>query len=245
MLSKKSWEPEGVIQLALWLSASYWLGLVAMNGLFVSHKLSPTQLEFMAVAIGTVSFHLMALFLTYRFLRKEAIGWTEAFGFMTPRLGRALLLALLVAVAATPIAWSLGDLSAKIMKWIHLKPALQAPVEMLQSTASLTVKSLIGLLAIILAPFAEEVLFRGLLYPTLKQHGFPRLALWGTSVFFAASHCNLMTFIPLTFLAVVFALLYQTTGNLLAPIFAHSIFNLVGFVCALTQRLIPSAVPAS
>ena len=49
----------------------------------------------------------------------------------------------------------------------------------------------------LLAPVAEELLFRGILYPAIKQAGFPRLALWGTSLLFAAMHMNLVTFVPL------------------------------------------------
>jgi len=43
------------------------------------------------------------------------------------------------------------------------------------------------------------------LYPWIKQSGFPRLALWGTAILFAAIHFNLATFIPLAALALMLA----------------------------------------
>ncbi|HOB32537.1 MAG TPA: CPBP family intramembrane metalloprotease, partial [Verrucomicrobiota bacterium] len=43
-------------------------------------------------------------------------------------------------------------------------------------------------------------------------------------------HANLKTFIPLTVLALVMTLLYERTGNLLAPIATHATFNAVNFI---------------
>jgi membrane protease YdiL (CAAX protease family) len=106
---------------------------------------------------------------------------------------------------------------------------------MLETAVSLPTKLVIGFLAIVVAPFVEELVFRGLIYPTLKQNGFPRLALWGTSLLFAAIHDNLMILLPLTFLAVVLTLLYEATDNLLAPMLAHSVFNCVNFFWVMTQ----------
>ena len=78
-------------------------------------------------------------------------------------------------------------------------------------------------------PPAEEMLFRGILYPWVKQRGYPRLALFGTSIAFAAIHMNLSIFISLTLLALVLVWLYERTRNLLAPITAHACFNAVNF----------------
>ena len=77
----------------------------------------------------------------------------------------------------------------------------------------------------VLVPPAEESFFRGILYPWIKRAGFPRLALWGTALAFAATHSNLMSFIPLAAFALALTLLYERTGNLLAPIAAHAFFN--------------------
>ena len=92
-----------------------------------------------------------------------------------------------------------------------------------------------GIATIALAPVAEELLFRGILYPTLKQNGHPRLAWVVTSVVFALIHHNLMALLPLTFLAVILTLLYEFTGNLIAPITTHSLFNAVNFYLVLQQ----------
>jgi membrane protease YdiL (CAAX protease family) len=86
-----------------------------------------------------------------------------------------------------------------------------------------------GIAAILIAPAAEEILFRGILYPAIKERGWPRTALIGTSLLFGAIHGHLPSFVALSFLGLVFALLYDRTSNLLAPILAHSTFNAVNF----------------
>jgi hypothetical protein len=73
-------------------------------------------------------------------------------------------------------------------------------------------------------------LFRGILYPAIKQAGFPRIALWSTVLLFAAVHLNAVTFLPLAVLALILTALYERTDNLLAPITAHALFNALNFV---------------
>jgi membrane protease YdiL (CAAX protease family) len=46
----------------------------------------------------------------------------------------------------------------------------------------------------------------------------------------------MVTFVPLTFFAMVLILLYESTDNLLAPIAAHSMFNLANFLLLLFQE---------
>jgi membrane protease YdiL (CAAX protease family) len=241
MLSEKPWRPEQVLQLLVRLFASMLIGMVLVGWLSSSRWLPAAHAKFLTLVIGTLSFHGVALLLTHQFLRAEGMTWEEAFGFHAPRLGRALALAVVVVLAILPIAWSLGQLSARVMNSFHVQPVVQSPVQMLQDSGALPTKLMIGILAIVVAPFVEELVFRGLIYPTLKQNGFPKLALWGTSLLFAMIHNNLMILLPLTFLAVVLTLLYESTDNLLAPIFAHSTFNFVNFFWVVAQPLVSNA----
>jgi membrane protease YdiL (CAAX protease family) len=235
MLSEKPWLPERVLLLLVRLFASMFIGLLLIAWVTSSQWLGASGTKFLTLLIGALSFHVMALVLTHLFLRQHGMGWTEAFGCNSPRPGRALLLALLVTFAALPIAWSLGQLSARIMHALQMETVVQSPVQVLQTTELVQMKFLIGFLAILVAPLAEEVVFRGILYPLLKQNGYPKLALWGTSLLFAAIHGNVVILLPLTFLAVVLTLLYEATDNLLAPILTHSAFNFVNFSWLIAQ----------
>ena len=80
-------------------------------------------------------------------------------------------------------------------------------------------------MSVAVAPIVEEILFRGILYPAIKQIGHPRLAAIGTALLFALFHVNLLAFASLTVVALGLIALYEFTDNLLAPITAHAVFN--------------------
>ncbi|NIP93785.1 MAG: CPBP family intramembrane metalloprotease, partial [Akkermansiaceae bacterium] len=75
------------------------------------------------------------------------------------------------------------------------------------------------------APLAEEVVFRGYLYPAMKRFSNIPLAILFTGLLFGAVHLNLAALLPLTVLGVVLALLYEATGSLWAPVAVHFLFN--------------------
>ncbi len=235
MVSQKPWQFEWVLRLMLGILASILLGAGVVQGLSPKAADGNSQSNLAVLVVSMLTFHGVSIVLVNVFLRQHQISWREAFGFKTYRLGRALLFAAIVTLLVLPIALSLGQLSARILTALHQPVKMQEAVESLQAAGSISERFYFGIAAILVAPFVEEVIFRGILYPTIKQCGFPRLALWGTSLFFAATHANLMTFLPLTFLALILTLLYETTDNLLAPVVTHSLFNATNFFWLLYQ----------
>jgi len=267
MLTEKPWKLDPVLVLGLGLMTSMALGN-SVAGLLRRGQ----EESLVALMIGTLSFHGVLLVLTGAFLRVHRVGWSEAFGFQAPRAERALLLAFGTAILLLPITWLLGLVSAKVMTLIHLDPVAQKAVTTVQQTVQVGPRLYLAFMAIVIAPVAEEILFRGIGYPflktVLKPNAFPDLAsrvrarlypwalqklgrrpaLWVrgilcrqlrrpwpiqaalvTSLLFGMIHLNLMTFVPLTVLGVTLVWLYEVTGNLLAPILAHSVFNLANF----------------
>jgi hypothetical protein len=106
----------------------------------------------------------------------------------------------------------------------------------LRHTETILSRAASGIATVILAPIGEEVIFRGVLYPWAKRKFSPAIALWGTAVLFGAIHVNLSSFIPLTVLALVLVWLYEYTGNLLAPIAVHVVFNGANFIALFFQQ---------
>jgi len=86
------------------------------------------------------------------------------------------------------------------------------------------------------APVAEEILFRGILYPFFKRDAGALRACLLVSMLFGAVHFTLMAFVPLTFLAIALTWLYERTNNLIAPILVHSLFNLTNFFWLVLTR---------
>lgn len=193
------------------------------------------------LSLAALSFQGGTLILTHRFLREHHVGWQEAFGLAQHRW-RSVLAGLILALAFLPIGWGLQHASAFILSQlsqIGVKPEEQQTVQVLRSTLSSADRLKMALVTILLAPIAEEILFRGILYAWIRQIGFPRLALWGTAAIFAMVHFNLVTFLPLLVLALMLALLYERTGNLLAPVAAHGMFNALNFALLFLDKYRP------
>jgi membrane protease YdiL (CAAX protease family) len=209
-------------------------------GIWVHHLAAeaPPGASIWRMVAATLCFQGAGLFLIARFLREQQSSWTEGFGFSN-RPRQAVLLGLLVALIFLPLGWGLQQASALIMTHLpHLKldPQEQLPVHALRVSMSWSGRLALGAAAVLLAPVAEEALFRGILYPAIKQYGYPRLALWGTSLLFAAVHMNVVTFVPLAALALVLTMVYERTDNLLAPITAHVLFNALNFATLLVLQ---------
>ena len=215
----------GFLYLGIFLA--WWVGTLAGT---------PTGPSVAQMLAGTLSLQGVVLFWTFPFVREHRVSWRESFGF-AQNWPRAVLLGLMITCVFLPFGQALQDGSAYLLEWLgnnlphwNIKPERQLAVQSLEMAKSFSERVVLGVVTIALAPVAEETLFRGILYPWVKQAGFPSLALWGTVLLFAFMHFNLVTFVPLAVLALALTLLYEHTDNLLAPITAHALFNAVNFV---------------
>jgi len=83
------------------------------------------------------------------------------------------------------------------------------------------------ILSTVLAPFVEEVYFRGFSYQAFKKSWGTKTAILLCSVFFSMLHMDPWS-IPHTFIVgVILTLVYEKTGNLNAAVIAHSMNNLL------------------
>ena len=231
MLSAKPWRGEAVLQFCGAQLFCFCLDLM-MAGLLQKSGFAAFQPPdgFGAVLLGTLGFQGVAWLLILFFLRQHQIGWREALGFRGPQLPRALLLAVPTVFILLPAALGLQQVSAVVLTKLGWPPEDQIAVTLLASTKSWWMRVYLGVFAVVLAPVAEEFIFRGMLYPFVKQLGSPRLAWIGVSFVFALIHYDAATFVPLFVLALALTWLYEKTDNLLAPIAAHSLFNAVNLV---------------
>jgi membrane protease YdiL (CAAX protease family) len=233
MVSEKPWRPDAVARTFALLFVSIGGGMLFSVWLSqLTGANASTIPQFSNLVIGTVFFHGIAVLLLHALLREHAVDWSQAFGFKWAHWKKTLGLGIAGGLLALPMAWVLTAGSASLMERVQMKPVAQQAVQLLQTSPTMSWGQKIGFgfIAILLAPAVEEMLFRGILYPSLKQAGYPRLAWWVTSLFFASIHCNAMTFVPLTLLAILLTWLYEQADNLLAPMVAHGLFNGVNFL---------------
>ena len=82
---------------------------------------------------------------------------------------------------------------------------------------------------VVIAPIAEEVLFRGYLYGKLRQY----VPIWAsvivTSLLFALVHLQWNVAIDVFVLSVILCLLREKTGSISSSIIVHMIKNAIAF----------------
>ena len=151
----------------------------------------------------------------------------------SPRsLWRDLLIGLGVAIPAWIAATLISALIALVLKAMGLAPGpelVDRVVDRGDPTALL-----IGF--VVVAPIAEELFFRGVVFNAWERERGTRVAVYGSAVLFAAIH-GAVLFVPVLFLGVILAHLYRATRSLPATMAVHASFNAISLTLALLVRL--------
>ncbi|MEI6862698.1 MAG: CPBP family intramembrane glutamic endopeptidase [Verrucomicrobiota bacterium] len=216
-------------RLAFWEVSSVYIALIIW-GVFATGVIAQLTAEQLAVTLGwkedayfvfvapAMPVGMVLACAAFHWRARER-GGPALFGADFFRAGLAAFLLALPLVAAVASGWE------DILTLAGLPGELQDTVEMFLRMKSPVMQLALGFYAIMLAPFAEEWVFRGVLF----RYARGRLPRWGALVLpaavWAALH-GLTAFAPLLALGVVLELAYERTGNLAVPMLAHALFNL-------------------
>jgi len=137
-----------------------------------------------------------------------------------------LVLAAGLILAAHPLVLVAEGITAEAM---HGKAEPQNVVEFFVNASQksdLKGVCVLLVLAVFVAPVAEETIFRGYIYGVMKRYiGGIGAGLLSAGLF-AAMHLNMAALPALFVLALCLTLAYEATGSLLVNIFMHGFFNL-------------------
>lgn len=210
----------GVAVFFVWIALQ--MGEPEKTAIAAPQALSPT-LELIA-GVSMPMFIGMLLILYMRIYRE--MNPAEMFGLrnLSPPV------ALGVAALSTLAVWVVIVVVFNLLKeyafgGVWPDESAQKTVETFRKSGSLPYKLLLGMVAVIIAPLTEEVIFRGFFYGVVKRFTDRWFATFFTALFFAAVHQHVGSLFPLFMLAIGLAIAYEATGCLLVPIFMHAIFN--------------------
>ena len=182
-------------------------------------RLSPS------IAVNAGAFLIQALLMTapvYFFvLRRRGLPFA-AIGFK-PFSRRWLFIVPLVAAVILVISEFASSLAGHPLE----APMIQALAPRGFSWFGLLVMVVVGA---VLAPFAEEVFFRGVFHTWLRHRWGPIVAVIVSSLVFGLFHMQPFWIIFAAFIGVVLALLYEFSGSLWPAIGLHVINNTISIV---------------
>jgi len=182
------------------------------------------------LATATGLFHAVGITALVPFLRAQDLGWRDGFGLGTLPWHRTLILAVGWTLPALAAAWGAHHVSVTLLEALGQAPDAQAAVDAVRSASRPWERCLLLLFAAGTAPIFEELVFRGVFWPALRDRGFRVLGCLVVSFLFALIHANLAAFLSLGLLGIFWTWLYEKTGDISAPILSHALFNATNFL---------------
>lgn len=107
---------------------------------------------------------------------------------------------------------------------------IQPEISQIFDSTSFPVALLFG--GAVVAPLVEELFFRGFVFPGLRSKWGWRKAAVVSAGLFALAHIAPISILPIFFLGLIFAFLYQTSGSIWPGILMHVLTNTVTLVGA-------------
>lgn len=177
---------------------------------------------------GVSSVLLLTTFLLVYLLRRHR-SLSEWFGLRALSWGEAIplmLKAILWTFLASLLVYRCADWLLRWL-WAPLDIAMP-PQEIVQTAAeaqSWSTRLFLLFSACIVAPWCEEALFRGFLYPVCRRYTSPVFAALFVSLTFGLIHANLQGVLPLALLGLALCLAYEYSRGLALPVVMHMLFN--------------------
>ena len=213
----------GKIDAAVGIVLLFWFAVLGRDALASEGVRS---IEFRHIVGGAMTYASVVIFilgvLVYRGQSLIRAAGLDALSF-----GSALGRALLCLGAAYPL---LMLVQAMVFGVSGGNVAPQDVVEFLQNAQFPRDRIAVLVMAVAVAPLAEETIFRGYLYPVGKKYFGAFLSAVITAALFAALHGHLASAPALFTLALCLTLAYEKTGSLIVPMIMHAVFNAISIV---------------
>lgn len=226
------WPVAGLIGLALMVLAFTVVGaLIAFGGL-----LDPLPGDLRAVvqtAILALQYAL-PIGLVWLLGRLRGVGLREAVLMRRFSVAQGIGLAIGVAVTARFI----NGLYSVVIVFLGIDPSGIADVTQLFPETFVGALAVI-VLSVVIAPLAEETMFRGVLYPGLRDRYNPVAAAIVSALVFALFHGDPLVFVPIFVLGLMLAWITEMTRSIWPAILGHAAFNATAVVLLYLLKLLP------
>jgi len=171
---------------------------------------------------GSVVILIMLLLVKYR------LRWKNAFGGLHDPTQTIALPILISSLILCPLM-ALHIISQDFVSYFGGTLTPQQAVQMVSAAENPAEIALQAFSVVFMAPIAEELLFRGVVYNSIKQIGYQRTAIAVSAILFAIVHSSWALMLPFIVLALTLVWLYEKTGSLFAPMVLHASFNAINF----------------
>jgi membrane protease YdiL (CAAX protease family) len=143
-----------------------------------------------------------------------------------PKIRQPLLGGVITFLISVPLIGGIGYAWKTLLDFLGHSASEQEMIDLFRNADDPALLGFMIVLAAVIAPVTEELIFRAGLYRYLRTRIPRATAFVVPSLIFAFLHGNLTALVPLFVLGVVFAYAYERTGSIAVPMIAHALFNL-------------------
>jgi uncharacterized protein len=219
--------PEAILATALVL-------FLLLNVIAALSRSTPSQLNTRDLVANLVFVIAVVLFIA-SFLRLRRFDVDSLGGFSRISFIRAASTGVILLFFTYPL---LAASESIVQRLFGVGSERQEIVDLFTSSHTLGQRVLIVILAVVVAPIAEEFIFRLFLYGVLKRFVGVSSAVVLNALLFAAVHTHLPALAPLFVLGVCFTLAYEWSGSILVSMTMHALFNGVQLIVLAFPQLI-------
>jgi membrane protease YdiL (CAAX protease family) len=169
------------------------------------------------LVLTTVVVLILVGFLQLRGFDLDSLGGLSKIGIV-----RAVSTGAVLLFAAYPLIYLADAITQRLL---GSGSSRQNIVELFNGSRTIEQRIMIIVLAVAVAPLAEEFVFRFFLYGVLRRYFGRMLGLTFNALLFAGVHAHLPSFAPLFVLGSCFTLAYEWSGSILVSMAMHSLFN--------------------
>jgi len=219
------WRGRIGVRVLIWGGA---LGAITLTVLYLASSLGPDR-PYSRVLIGAatnLSFVPLVVLADRLLIRPAGLRLSESFGLVpTPDGTRRLVLVVLTLLALGQVGEGIIDLAGR---WLGFSAHWTEWFDRDLVWGSRAVVGMTIFDTVILTPVFEEIVFRGLLFATLRRRfGVGNAAVLSAAIFAVAHGYGVLGFAAVFWSGLLWAWAYERTGSLLPSMAAHAADNLM------------------
>ncbi|TDB39506.1 MAG: CPBP family intramembrane metalloprotease [Actinobacteria bacterium] len=175
-----------------------------------------------AIALTTIIFlqYLPAIVVAFLWARGRGVGFSEAFAVRRFKLGAGIGMAIGLAF----VGRALGVQYALFMNRLGVVAPETPDITRFFPASPIGVMATI-MTAVVIAPLAEEAIFRGVVFPGLRERWGQIAGIVVSSALFALIHFQWYQFVPILLLGVLLAWVTSATRSIWPAVVCHAVFN--------------------
>jgi membrane protease YdiL (CAAX protease family) len=149
---------------------------------------------------------------------------------------RAAVRSVLIGLGLAIPAWIAANVIGAAVSVLLDRLGMLPPEGVVTEAVTRADPTVLVLALVIVAPIAEEIFFRGIVFNAWEREYGPAVAVYGSAALFGVIHGSIVAFVPIFVLGIVLARLYRGTRSLPATMTLHAAFNAITVTLALLAR---------